>query len=82
MAVRDPRTEWMRVKIYRGMTPQRRMQLALDLMDMARRSAIANIKLMHPQIDEQGVQRELRRRMLPRDLFERVEQYLAAQPRP
>lgn len=81
MAVRDPRTEWVRVQIYRGMTPQRRMQLALNLMDMARRSAIANIKMMHPNIDEQGLKRELRRRMLKPDLFERVERYLGEHPR-
>ena len=52
MAVRDPRTEWLRVKIYRGMTPQRRMRLTFDLMDMAQRSMIANIKLMHPSITD------------------------------
>ena len=73
MAVRDPRTEWMRVKIYRGMTPQHRLRLALDLTDMARRTATSNIEQMHPAIDERGIQRELRRRVLPRDLFERVE---------
>ena len=56
MAVRDPHTEWIGVKIYRGMTPQHRLRLALDLTDMARRSAISNIKKMHPGIDERGIQ--------------------------
>ena len=82
MAVRDPRTEWIRVKIYRGMTPQHRLRLALDLTDMARRSAISNIRQMHPGIDERGIQRELRRRVLPRELFKRVERYLAEHPQP
>ena len=80
MVVRDPPTEWIRVKICRGMTPQHRLRIALDLNDMARRSAISNIKQMHPGIDERGIQRELRRRVLPRDLFERVECYLAEHP--
>jgi hypothetical protein len=81
MAVRDPRTEWLRVKIYRSMTPQKRVKLALDLIDMARRSAVANIKLMYPEIDEQGLKRELRRRVLPPDLFARVERFLKEHPR-
>ncbi len=81
MAVRDPRTEWLRVKIYRSMTPQHRMRLALDLMDMAQRSALANIKLRHPRIADAELKREMRRRMLPRDLFDRLESYLAEQQR-
>ena len=65
MAVRDPKTEWLRVKIYRGMTPQRRMQLALELMDTAQSAASASIKAMQPGIGGMELQRALRWRMTP-----------------
>ncbi len=75
MAVRDPSTEWLRIQIYRGMTPQRRMQLALDLMDMAQGITLSGIRATHPDLNAVELQRELRRRMTPRELRKRVENY-------
>lgn len=76
MAVRDPQSEWLRVQIYRRMTPQERVQRALNLMAMTRSAAITNIRMMHPGISDADVNREWRRRILSRDLFARVERYL------
>lgn len=80
MAVRDPRTEWMRVKIYRGMTPQQRLDIVCSLNQTNRELAMSNIREMHPDWSERAIRRELRRRLLPREMFEKVERALRARP--
>ena len=82
MAVRDPRTEWMRVKIYRGMTPQRRLDIVCSLNQTNRDLAMSNIQQTHPNWSPEEMKRELRRRLLPRDLFEKVERTLSERPLP
>jgi len=74
MAVRDKRTEWLRVKIYRGMTPSQRVQIICSLNQTMRDLSLADIRRAHPDWTAEEVQRELRRRLLPRDLFNKVEQ--------
>ena len=74
MAVRDKRTEWLRVKIYRRMTPAQRVQIICSLNQTMRDLSLANIKHGHPDWSAEELQRELRRRLLPRDLFNKVEQ--------
>lgn len=73
MAVRDSQTEWLRVKIYREMTPQQRIWLAAQLYE----EGIANVRSAildrHPHFSEEEIAREIRRRVLPRRLFEQVE---------
>lgn len=73
MAVRDPRTEWLRVKIYRGMTPARRAQIIYSLNQTMRELSLAIIRQMHPDWSAEEMQREWRRRRLPRELFEKLE---------
>ena len=74
MAVRDPRTEWLRVKIYRGMTPQKRLDIVCSLNQTMRELAMGNIRHAHPDWTQAEVRRELRRRMLSPELFAKVEQ--------
>mgnify|MGYP001618047473 FL=1 len=71
--MRDPRTEWIRVQIYRRMTPQQRLQIVCSLNQTMRELALSNIGSAHPAWSPLEVQRELRRRLLSRDLFDKVE---------
>jgi len=76
MAVRDPKTEQMRVNIYRQMTPQKRMLIAAQLYE----DGIANMRSAildrHPDFSEIELESEMRRRLLSRPLFLQVEAYL------
>ena len=77
MAVRDAETEWLRVQIYRRMTPQERMWIAAQMYEdgvSIMRNAILD---RQPHLSPPEVAREIRRRLLPRDLFEKVETALA-----
>lgn len=73
MAVRDPQTEELRVKIYRAMTPEQRIWLAAQLYE----EGIANLRSAildrNPHLSKEEIEREIRRRVLPRKLFEQVE---------
>ena len=40
MAVRDPATEWVRVQMYRRMTPAERMEIAAQMYDDADRAGV------------------------------------------
>lgn len=77
MAVRDPETEWLRVQIYRNMTPQERMWIAAQMYEDGVAIVRAAILDRQPGLSPQELQREVRRRLLPRDLFEKVEAALA-----
>jgi hypothetical protein len=49
------------IKIYRGMTPDRRWQEALRLYDFAREFKAAAIRNLHPEWSEQRVRAEVRK---------------------
>lgn len=76
MAVRDPKTEELRVNIYRQMTPQERMLVAAQIYE----DGIANMRSAildrHPTLSPVELEREMRRRLLPRPLFLKVEAFL------
>ena len=74
MAVRDSRTEWLRVKVYRDMTPQKRLDIVCSLNQTMRELALGNIRRVHPDWTLADVRRELRRRILSPELFAQVEQ--------
>ena len=76
MAVRDPKTEKLRIEIYRRMTPQERMQIAAQLYEEGIANMRAAILDRHPNLSEQALNREMRRRLLPRALFLQVEAHL------
>lgn len=77
MAVRDPQTEWQRVQIYRRMTPQQRILIAAQMYEDGVATARAAILDRRPDISPSELARQLRRRLLPRTLFEKVEAALA-----
>lgn len=76
MAVRDPKTEKIRVNIYRKMTPQERMLIAAQLYNEGVENMRTAILDRSPDLSEVELEREMRRRLLPRSLFLRVEAYL------
>jgi len=76
MAVRDPKTEQLRVDIYRQMTPQARILIAAQMYDDAMANMRSAILDRHPEYDEIELEREMRRRLLPRPLFLEVQAYI------
>ena len=77
MAVRDPKNEWLRVKIYRNMTSQQRILLAAQMYEDGINMVRSSILDRHPDISQQELDRQVRRRLLPRNLFEKIEAALA-----
>jgi hypothetical protein len=75
MAVRDPQTEWLRVQLYRRMSPQQRIWIAAQLYEDGISIMRAAIRDQWPNLSPEEVEREVRRRLLPRSLFEQVERY-------
>jgi hypothetical protein len=51
------------IELYRGMTGEQRLQIALDLHALACDVTREGIRRQYPQADEQEVERQLRRRM-------------------
>jgi hypothetical protein len=76
MAVRDPKTEWLRVQIYRKMTPQQRIMIAAQLYEDGISILRASILDRYPDLTPEALQREVRRRLLSRVEFQQVEAYL------
>lgn len=72
MAVRDERTEWMRVQMYRRMTPQQRILIAAKMFEEMISIVRSSILDHNPDISPEELQREVRRRALPRGLAEKV----------
>ena len=77
MAVRDPKNEWLRVKIYRSMTSQQRILLAAQMYEDGINTVRSSILDRRPDISQEELDRQVRRRLLPRNLFEKVEAALA-----
>ena len=73
MAVRDPQTEGLRVQIYRRMTPQQRILIAAQLYEDGVTTTRSAILDRRPDISQNELERQLRRRLLSRNLFEKVE---------
>lgn len=76
MAVRDPKTERLRVEIYRSMTPEQRMWIAAQIYEEGIANMRSAILDRHPNFSEEEIRREMRRRLLPRHLFLEVEAHL------
>jgi hypothetical protein len=70
MAERDPKTEWLRVQLYRRMTPQQRIEIAAQLYDDGVGIVRSSILDRNPNIAPDVLQREIRRRVLPRGMAE------------
>jgi hypothetical protein len=70
MAERDRETEWMRVQIYRRMTPQQRIEIAAQLFEEGASIVRSSILDRDPDISPEELEYQVRRRVLPRGLAE------------
>jgi hypothetical protein len=73
MAIRDPSTEWLRVQVYRRMTPAERMEIAARMYEDAISLVRSSILYRDPDISPEDLEYEIRRRVLPRGLAELTE---------
>jgi hypothetical protein len=73
MAVRDPETEWLRVQIYRRMTPAERIEIAARMYEDAISLVRSSILYRDPGIGQEDLEYEVRRRVLPRGMAELTE---------
>ena len=72
MARRDPQTEWLRVQAYRRMTPEERVLTAARMFEDAVALVRASILDRNPTISPSELERQVRRRVLPRGLADQV----------
>ena len=70
MAERDRETEWLRVQLYRRMTPQQRIEIAAQLFEDGVSIVRSSILDRDPDISPEELQFQIRRRVLPRGLAE------------
>ena len=70
MAERDRPTEWLRVQLYRRMTPQQRIEIAAQLFEDGVSFVRSSILDRDPDISPEELQYQVRRRVLPRGLAE------------
>ena len=68
MAVRDKRTEWRRVQMYRRMTPEERLVTAMQMFEDGVQIVRESILDKRPDIGEEELRLEVRRRVLGRKL--------------
>jgi len=73
MAVRNLETEWLRVQIYRRMAPQQRVAIALEMSAAEIEMVRASIRYRQPDIDDDDLEFEVRKRILPPGLAELTE---------
>ena len=76
MSIRDPQTEWLRVQIYRRMSGEQHIALAAEMFEDGIAIVRASILDRYPDISDDQLKREMRRRVLPRGLALQVERYL------
>jgi len=72
MATRDPKTEALRVRIYRAMTPEQRIAIAARLFEDGVAIVRASILDAEPDIDDETLHQRVRERVLPRGLAREV----------
>lgn len=72
MAVRDKKTEWLRVKGYRAMTPQRRFEIAQELIRTGRVTVERAIQHQRPELSPREFESELWNRIYGRAWMNRV----------
>jgi len=60
------------IEILRKLTPERLALISLELSDNVRQIAMEGIRRMHPEFTETRVRRELLRRMVGDELFQKI----------
>ncbi len=72
MAVRDAKTEWLRVRGYRAMTPQRRFEIAQELVKTGRVTVARAIRRQYPELSPREFEIELWNRVYGRAWAEQL----------
>src|SRR6185503_7154577 len=72
MAVRDPKTEWLRVKGYRAMTPKQRLEIAQGLVETGRLTVARAIQRQCPNLSAREFEIELWNRIYGRAWAKRI----------
>jgi hypothetical protein len=72
MAVRDPKTEWLRVKSYRAMTPKQRLEIAQRLVETGRLTVARAIQRQRPNLSAREFEIELWNRIYGRAWAKRI----------
>jgi hypothetical protein len=60
------------IEILRKLSPERRALISLELSDNVRQIAIDGIRRMHPEFTETQIKRELLRRIVGDELFQKI----------
>ena len=75
MAVRNKQTEWLRIKMYRQMTPAQRVSIAAQMFEDSVSIVRSSILDRHPDIDPQALKARVRWRVLPRQVAHQLEAF-------
>ena len=59
----SPEAHAIQMEIYRRMTPQQRLKMALEMSDSIRNLALAGLRSRRPELNEEELMRELMRIM-------------------
>jgi hypothetical protein len=73
MAERDPKTERLRVEIYRRMTGGEKVAIAMRMRAEALEMVRASIRLRQPDISEDDLEFEVRKRYMSPGMAEQLE---------
>ena len=65
----SPEAERVQIEIFRKMTPERRLQLAMELTQTSRNLLASGVRLRHPEYDEEQVHFAVIRLTIPEKLF-------------
>lgn len=60
------------IEILRKMSPQKRALISFELNDNVRQIEVAGIKRMHPEFTETQIRKELLRRLVSDELFQKI----------
>lgn len=55
----DPEVRRRQVAFYRGLSPEERVDAAVEIAELARSTTLAGITARHPELDDDGVKAEL-----------------------
>jgi hypothetical protein len=74
MSARDttPDAQAFRTELHRKMTPGQRLEIAMQLSEATRQTALASIRHRHPEYDDDQARMALFRLLLGDDLFRRA----------
>lgn len=65
----SPDVERVQIEIFRRMSPEKRLQLAVELTNTSRKLLAEGVRLRHPEYDEEMVRLAVIRLILPEELF-------------